>query len=55
MRHTARLVSLAALAGTILPPILFFAGRMDIDSMKWAMLLAAVAWFAATPVWMDRR
>jgi hypothetical protein len=55
MKRAARLVSLAALAGTILPPVLFFYDRMDLDVMKWAMLVAAVAWFAATPIWMDRK
>ena len=54
MKRAAQVVSLIALVGTILPPVLFFAGRMDIDSMKWWMLAATVAWFAATPVWMDR-
>ena len=54
MKRAAQVVSLAALAGTILPPVLFFAGRMEIDTMKLAMLVAAVAWFAATPVWMRK-
>ena len=54
MKRAAQLVSVAALAGTILPPVWFFAGRMDIESMKWVMLVAAVAWFAATPLWMKR-
>jgi hypothetical protein len=55
MKRTAQLVSLAALAGTIIPPVLFFFDRVDLDFMKWAMLVAAVAWFAATPIWMDRK
>jgi len=54
MKRAAQVVSLAALAGTILPPVLFFAGRMDLESMKWAMLVATVAWFAATPLWMKK-
>jgi hypothetical protein len=54
MKRVAQLVSLAALAGTLLPPVLFFAGRMDLDPMKWWMLLAAIAWFAATPLWMKQ-
>ena len=54
MKRTAQVVSLAALAGTILPPVLFFAGRMDLETMKWAMLVATVAWFAATPLWMKK-
>jgi hypothetical protein len=55
VKRAARVVSLAALAGTILPPILFFTGGMDLDSMKRWMLMAAIAWFAATPLWMDRK
>jgi len=54
VKRVARVVSFAALAGTILPPILFFTGGMDLDSMKRWMLIAAIAWFAATPMWMDR-
>jgi hypothetical protein len=54
MKRAAQVVSLAALAGTILPPVLFFAGRMDIETMKWTMLVATVAWFAATPLWMKK-
>ena len=54
MRAVARLISWLALAGTILPPVLFFVGRVDLDQTKLWMLVATVAWFAATPVWMDR-
>ena len=54
MRAFARLISWLALAGTILPPLLFFVDRMDLDQTKLWMLVATVAWFAATPVWMDR-
>jgi len=54
VRTAAKLVSLVSLVGTILPPVLFFAGAMDLDAMKWWLLVATVAWFAATPVWMDR-
>jgi hypothetical protein len=50
----ARFVSLIALVGTIVPAVLLVAGRLDLSSMKWWMLVSAVAWFAATPVWMDR-
>ena len=32
MKRAAQLVSLAALAGTIVPPVLFFTGRMDLDA-----------------------
>jgi len=54
MKRAAQLLSLAALAGTIVPPVLFFYGVMALEPMKGWMLLATVAWFVATPLWMDR-
>lgn len=54
MKRAARMVSLAALIGTILPPVLFFTGHVELDAVKLWMLVATIAWFAATPVWMDR-
>ena len=54
MKRAAQLVSLAALLATIFPPVLFFAGGMGLDTMKLWMLVATVAWFAATPVWMKQ-
>jgi hypothetical protein len=54
MRTAARLISLAALVGTIAPPVLFFTGHMDLAATKWWMLVATVVWFVATPIWMDR-
>jgi hypothetical protein len=47
-------VSVAALLGTIVPPVLFVAGRMELPAAQRWMALAALAWFAATPFWMDR-
>lgn len=49
-----RAVSLAALLGTIVPPVLFLAGRMELPAAQRWMALAALVWFAATPFWMDR-
>ena len=54
MRTLAKLVSAAALVGTIAPSILLLAGLLAPEPMKWWMLLATLAWFAATPAWMDR-
>jgi hypothetical protein len=54
VRLVARLASLAALIATIVPPVLFFYGHMDLDVAKWWMLVATFAWFVATPIWMDK-
>jgi len=52
-RQLARLVGLAALAGTIVPPAMFMAGGLEHATMQQVMLVAAVAWFVAAPWWMD--
>jgi hypothetical protein len=52
MKTIARIISASALVGIIAPPLLFQAGRLDLDGVQLWMLIATVAWFAATPVWM---
>ncbi len=54
MRVAAQIASSLALAGTILPAVLFFAGRLELDQVKVWMLAATVVWFVATPLWMER-
>jgi len=55
MRSILQIVSLLALIGLTLPSIIFLAGRMELDTVKWLMLLATIVWFvAATPLmWKD--
>lgn len=54
MKRIAQAVSLVSLIGTILPPILFVGDRLDVDAMRFWMLVSTIAWFAATPMWMER-
>jgi hypothetical protein len=49
-----RIVSWLALAGTILPAVLFVNDRMTLSRMQLWMLVATVAWFASAPTWMER-
>ena len=55
MRLILKIVSLLSLIALILPSILFLAGRMELDRVKWFMLLATIVWFVtATPImWKD--
>ncbi len=55
MRSILKIVSPLMLIALIAPAILFLAGRMELDQVKWIMLIATIAWFAAaTPVmWKD--
>ena len=54
MNTALKLVSWIALAATILPSLAYYAGRMELGSVQWVMLLATITWFIATPMWMDR-
>ena len=48
----AKLVGLAALAGTIIPPVAFLFGAMSLDLVKGIMFVSTILWFVAAPLWM---
>jgi hypothetical protein len=48
-------VSWLALGGVVLPAVLVFYQQVDLASAQRWMLLSTLAWFAATPFWMNRR
>jgi hypothetical protein len=54
MKALLRAASALALVGTIVPPVLYLAGRLDLDSTKVWMAVAALVWFCATPLWMEQ-
>lgn len=54
MKTLLRVVSALALVATIVPPLLFLLGRLGLDQAQLWMGLAALAWFAATPFWMEQ-
>ncbi len=49
-----KIVSLVALAATIVPCLLYFGGMMSHDAVKLAALIGTIVWFIATPLWMSR-
>lgn len=52
MKVGAMLCGMAALVGTVVPPVLFMFQMMPLETVKGVMLVAAVAWFVAAPFWM---
>ena len=52
MRSILQIISLLALVALTLPSILFLAGRMELDKVKWIMILATIVWFVAATPWM---
>lgn len=54
-RLGAQVVSWIALAGIVVPGFLFLGGTVELDQVKWILITATVAWFVATPLWMERK
>ena len=52
MRLLQKTVSALALAATIVPPVMYFRGGIELGAMKSWMAVATLAWFVATPFWM---
>ncbi|MBW8041739.1 MAG: hypothetical protein FVQ85_17320 [Planctomycetes bacterium] len=52
MRSILQIVSLMALIALTLPSILFLAGKLELNMVKWLMLVATIVWFFAATGWM---
>ena len=52
MRPILQIVSLLALIVLTLPSIIFLAGRIELNTVKWIMLVATIVWFVAASGWM---
>ena len=52
MRTMFIVISVLSLVVLMVPSILFLAGRMDLDTVKWIMLAATVVWFVAATPWL---
>lgn len=52
MKSLAKPLALLALAGTLLPPVLYLFRAMGEGPMKLTLLVAALVWFAAAPFWL---
>jgi hypothetical protein len=48
----AKIVSAIALMVLMAPSLLFLNGRMELDQVKWIMLIATIIWFVAASLWM---
>lgn len=54
MKNLLKLLSLAGLVMSILPPILFFLGNMEMGSMKLWMGVGMVLWMTSAPFWVNK-
>lgn len=55
MKTILQIISLAGILLTIVPPILFFLGKMSQSSQNFWMLAGAVIWFASAFFWLGRK
>ena len=55
MKRIAQIVSILALAGTLLPAMLFFYDRMNLPAVKTWMIIPTVLWFISAPLWMEHK
>ncbi|MBC8470026.1 MAG: hypothetical protein H8D56_11195 [Planctomycetes bacterium] len=52
MRSILQIISLLSLIALTLPSVLFLAGRLELDMVKWIMILATIVWFVTASLWM---
>ncbi len=52
MKIAARIVSMVALAATILPALLFVADRLSLPEVKTWMTASMVVWYVSAPFWI---
>ena len=52
MRTILQFISLMALIALTLPSVIFLAGKMELDRVKWLMLVATIVWFVTAAGWM---
>jgi hypothetical protein len=54
MKTAAMAISVIALVLTLLPALLFLSGSIESPTVSRLMFIGTIAWFAATPWWMER-
>ena len=54
MKTIAKIISILALAATIVPCVLFFVGVVGHSTVTSAALIGTLAWLVSTPIWMGR-
>jgi hypothetical protein len=55
MKYIYRLMAIAGLTITLVPPILCYAGFMDEERMKLIMFLGTLLWFSGATPWLGKK
>ena len=51
MKIILKIVSILALLFTVGPASAYLMGKIDLDQMKWIILLSTIVWFICAPFW----
>lgn len=54
MKILLKIGSFLSLALTIVPPIIFFVGDLELSQMKGYMGIGMVIWFVTAPFWINK-
>jgi len=54
MKNLLKLLSLVGLILSIVPPVMLFLGKMEMDSMKLWMGVGMVVWMVTAPFWINK-
>jgi hypothetical protein len=55
MKYIYPIIGLAGLLLLLIPSIMHFSGRMEIDQMKDLMLIGTLLWFAGAIPWLGKK
>lgn len=55
MKILLKLASFAGLILSIVPPVLFFLEKMEMENMKFWMGVGMVAWMVTAPFWINKK
>lgn len=55
MQTIAKILSLIMLGLVAIPSLLYFAGTVELETVKLSALLGSIGWFIVTPMWMSRK
>ena len=55
IKPIALVAALVSLAACLVAPVLYFAGRVEVESYKTVFLIASIAWFIAATVYDAQR
>ncbi|MFN3760210.1 MAG: hypothetical protein ACK4SF_13450 [Algoriphagus aquaeductus] len=55
MKSLLKIISLIGLILSIVPPVLFFLGKAELNSMKLWMGIGMLAWMLTAPFWINRQ